>query len=471
MLAQCSGYSGAVTDRPEAMRPRPFHISLILLTALLVIAIAVLAGGSLWVLRSVYHRSARSVAARSVLDLGRQVAAHLAAHPSVHDDRPESEDWRQFSELARALHSVEDGLQYVSVSADGVTVFHEQMNLISDAGPTPDVQPPAIDPDTVSVGRSLLTAGDAALPVITFTAAFTGKDGDHRSVQIGMRKDAVERQERGPATAIATMFRLALATIIVAFCICTLVVIWMMYREVRGEEKRRKEEHLAFAGIMANGIAHDFRNPMSSLKLDVQMLKKETDKGTDCRRERVAELAGRVESTIERMDRIFREFSFLSRPSTAKHEPISLRPCIEDCADLLKTRFEAAGVTLDIDLPDDDIWISGSSADIKRALLNVLANAQQFSPRGGTVTLCCTTGRHAVRIEVLDEGPGIPEHGSERVFEMFTSARPGGTGLGLALAKTGVEHCNGRISAANRPEGGASFTMVIPTIGDRSPNS
>lgn len=439
------------------MKARFTQPSLTLVATTMVLLIAVLAGGSLWALRLMHAQLAHARAARSVLDQGARLTEQLAGLPVVRA-ASDSADWQSLSPLVRSLHSIERDLQYVSVTCDGVTVFHEQTSGLDGS-----MQPPAAAPQQtgeVRMTRKILNVGTQAIPVVVFASRFQGEDGKPRLLELALRKDAVERQASAPSDALATMFRIALLTIIVSFFACALLVLWVMRRERMREGQRRAEEHLAFAGVLANGIVHDFRNPMSSLRLDVQMMHKEAAKGADSRPGRVSELAERVRTTLDRMDKVFQEFLYLSRPARGAAETFDLVECLRECAAMLAPRFEQKHVKVEFEA-DGAAAVSGQRASLQRAFINVLTNAEQFSPEGGTVTVRVRPGAEHCVAEVMDRGPGIPAADQKRIFEMFHSGRPGGTGLGLFLAKTAVEGAGGRIEADNRPGGGACIRIAL----------
>jgi len=435
-----------------------------LLTVALVLLIATAAGAALWMLHLVYHRSAQFSAARSVRETARLITTEIANHPAARSSGDDKTDWRDFSRLIRSFHKIEGGLQEVSVAHEGVIVFQEQVGAFENAGvPSPVAAQPPADPADVRIGRELLVAGNRTLPLITFMSDVPCADGKTNRIKIGIKRDAVLRQQSTPAGVMTDMFRVSLAVVVAAFSVCAALVVWMMRRDAAVEKKRRLMEHLTFAGTLANGIAHDFRNPMSSLRLDVQMLRKEAARETGAiSTPRIVELSARAIGTIDRMDKVFQEFLFLSKPSAAANERIGLDVCIRDCTDLLASRFEQAGVKLSLEPAGEGVAVVCSPSALKRALVNVLTNALQFSTAGGEVTVRAFANRGNAVIEVLDHGPGIPPADMKRVFEMFVSGRPGGTGLGLALARTAVENCGGSIEAENRAGGGACFRISLP---------
>ncbi len=436
-----------------------YRVSVVLAAGILVAGIAVLAATNLWYLRRVQSQNVHTMAAQSALDFGVELARHLAAQPVVAGPAREPGQWNELSRLVHSLKRVEPTLQYVSVSEGGVLVFHDDMSGgVTNAGKggTGD------GVDGVRVGRTLLNTGRAVVPVMTFTAPVSVAGGTVRRVEIALLKDVVTRREEQAAQALAIMFRLSLMTLIAAFGLAVAFVVWFMRHELERERRRRAQEHLAFAGILADGIIHDVRNPMSSLRLDLQMLQKEAGKGADLRVARLAELAERARRTMDRVDAVMREFLYVSRPEPAALERLDLNACVRDCADLLGPRFEAAGVHLRFELAPGRIDVLGFGVGIKRALINVLTNAKQVSPQGGSVTVRTGMADGRGFAQVDDEGPGIPREKANRIFEMFVTYREGGTGLGLHLARAAVESSGGAITAENRPEGGARFTLRLP---------
>ena len=441
---------------PVQARRKP----IVRLTAALIVVVAAAAGLSLWVIGALYRQSARAAAARSVVDTGRLMALRLADEPALRSPDVDPKAWAEFDRLVQSFRTLETSVQYVSVQRGGITLFHEQMGAMEGGSPPP-LLPSASELRRVVPGREILIVGSNSVPVITFTVAVPSPTGLPSVVRLAVARDAVRRERGAPVAAISAMYRVSLATVGVAFCLCALLLIWVIRRDIRREARRMAEEHLAFAGVVANGIAHDFRNPMSSLKLDLQMLGKEAAREREARPERLIELAGRAESTLNRMDGIFQEFLALSRPAQEEPSRLSLRECLHDSLGLLAPRLEQKAVTVTPEFPAGDLFAFGHASGLQRALVNVLANAIEFSPAGGCIIARAARNRDRIVLEVLDQGPGVPEPERERIFELFVSNRTGGTGIGLALARNAIEKMGGTIVALNRPEGGACFRIVL----------
>ncbi len=444
------------------------QMSLTLMSVIMVLLIAGLTGGTLWVVRRLHGQLAHAEAARAVLKEGEAIVSYLAKQRAVISSRETEGHWAGFSELVQSLHTVQSGLQYVSIVKGDVTVFHEQLGVQELS------QPPAIGPvipsnDTVRLTRRLLQVGSETMPVVVFSVPVEAEDGSSAIVEVALRVDAVSREERAAMTAIAYTFRLSLTAVLVAFGVCALVVVWTFRREARREKMRREEEHLAFSGVLANGIAHDFRNPMSAMRLDVQMLDREAGK-PDARAGKMQQLASRIRGTLDRMDTVFQEFFSLSRPTEENVELVSLQEVTEDCVGMLAPRLEQAGIVVDREAPDAPIRVSVFSGALRRAVTNVLINAEHFAGSGGQISVQISSDRHHANLDIMDSGPGIKKSERKRIFDMFVSSRPGGTGLGLFLARTAVERCGGTILAMDH-EGGAHIRIRLPLVTEKDSES
>ncbi|MDD4871973.1 MAG: hypothetical protein PHR77_15560, partial [Kiritimatiellae bacterium] len=196
-----------------AARSAYFRISLTLITALLVCIIAMLAGTSLWLLRSMHKQLAHVTATKAVLDQGKLITTRLADQPIVKSSSADDPGWRQFSRMVNALHTMENGLQYVSVTKSGVTVFHEQMTSL-DTSEAPDSSSnfPTNLTGQINLSRKILKVGKETVPVVVFNVGFKRDDGSSGTIEVALRKDAVGREEETATTAITSMFKVSLIT-------------------------------------------------------------------------------------------------------------------------------------------------------------------------------------------------------------------------------------------------------------------
>jgi len=430
----------------------------------MVLMIACLAGGSLWILGRIPRQSVQEDAARRAIEQGVLMTAHLAGQPNVASPPGDDEDWSAFIRQIRALQSIEPGLQYVTVSRNGVAVFSKQTSRLEPEAGMPEDYVLPEGAGKIAITRKRLMLEEGSVPVLVFLSRGEGADGMSREVEIAIRRDGLLSHGQEAVSAVSSMFKLSLTTIVIAFGLCAAVVVWVVRRETVLERRRREQEHLAFAGVLANGIVHDFRNPMSSVRLDVQMLGKETARQSDCNLARIAALAARIENTIQRMDKVFEEFLYVSRPSSEERERTDLVACVRECVQVVERRFGQAGIGLDVRLPPESVRVQAYPSALQRAVLNVVTNAEQFSKAGQRVAVVVEVVDDEAIVTVDDEGPGVPEKRRETIFEMFESDRPGGTGLGLFLARTAIERCGGHIDVGDAPKGGARFRIRLAVV-------
>ncbi|MBN2302524.1 MAG: HAMP domain-containing histidine kinase [Lentisphaerae bacterium] len=438
-------------------------LSLKIIAVLLVLATAALAGVSLWLLRRIQKQSAHIEAAESVIERGKNMISILASDPMVHSAMEQDHDWTRFSRQVNAIHAVENGLQYVSIVKNDVTVFHEQTGA-ADSSAGVDAQTALGLDSEIQISRKILGIGTNRVPVVVFVTQWYGDTGTTNRIELALKRETLEREEAGMVGAIGSMFKISLVTVIVSFVLCALLVFLIMLRETTREEQRRKQEHLAFAGVLANGIVHDFRNPMSALRLDVQMLRKEIEKEGTADLARMRNLADRSRETIDRMDRVFNEFLFMSKPASDEMSNLDICNSISGCLAALAPRLEQSHVTVNLQMPETPLIVCADEAAIRRAFMNVLTNAVQFSPPGQQISIHASVEHGKACVAVADMGPGVPESQMDRIFEMFVSMRKGGTGLGLFFAKASIERCGGAIDVANVPGAGARFTIRLPIV-------
>ncbi len=438
------------------------HIPLAVRTTLLILIIAGVAGINLWFLVRLYEQSSRSAATLSALQYGTLLTKHLARQPFLQNSPPAPDDAAQFSQVVDLLQHIEPSLEYVTITEKNVMIYHKE-STPSDSTPQSEASARRPAAELTHISPKKLFIGSDIVPVITFTRKLSPHAGRDRSLQIALKKELVERKQAGASTAIAAMFNLSLITIGVSFGLCLLAIIWLMRRELGWERRRRQNEHLAFAGAIASSIIHDFRNPMSAMRLDAQLLQQEASKETSSRPARMNELATRINATIDRLDILLLEFLLIAKPEVVEREQFDINACLRDNMDLLKLRFEKAGVRTKVLLTKQPLPIQGYPVQFKRALLNILNNAEHFSPAGSTLTIQTRMDDSAAVVEITDEGPGIPARDRRRIFDLFYSNRPGGTGIGLALTKTAVENCNGEVSVRPGPHGqGSCFVIRVP---------
>jgi signal transduction histidine kinase len=233
------------------------------------------------------------------------------------------------------------------------------------------------------------------------------------------------------------------------------------------DRQHRQAERLAAIGTFTATIAHEVRNPLSAVRLTVQML---------ARRARPA-AAGRpgeegadpgfalIMEELERLDLIVDELLAYSKGMNVRLEPCALRPVAESVAHLLRRQAEHAGVVIAI---DGDARVEADPARLRQLLMNLLLNAIQAQhasasrEAGGAVRIALA----ADGFSVSDEGPGVAPEAVPHLFEAFTSGRPGGTGLGLHLARAIAEAHGATLAYRAQPVGACFVLSGLRPVGN-----
>jgi signal transduction histidine kinase len=216
-------------------------------------------------------------------------------------------------------------------------------------------------------------------------------------------------------------------------------------------------ERLALVGELSASLAHEIRNPLTGVRSLAQRLAEE-----EIDRARQRRYAGVILEEVGRVERLVSNLLELARrapPQPRKEARTPLAPLFEDLLLLLGSRAEKAGVRIVVERTDS---VAAAPREIlAQVLLNLLLNAIQHSPRGGTVRLSAREDGGAMEVLVRDSGHGIPVAERERIWEPFHSTS-GGTGLGLAVVRRLARDEAWEVGVEESPDGGAEFRVRIP---------
>jgi two-component system sensor histidine kinase ChvG len=216
----------------------------------------------------------------------------------------------------------------------------------------------------------------------------------------------------------------------------------------------------------AADVAHELKNPLTSLKSAVEML---TRADSDAARERMLEI---VRNDVKRIDRLITDISDASRLdaelSRETSERVDLAHLLETIVEIYRTTEVSHGteIKLDLQLPPQ-AWVLGRDERLGQVFRNLIDNAVSFSPKGGAVSIAASAETGRARVSVEDNGPGVPPENLETIFERFYTERPNdhfgkNSGLGLSIARQITESTGGRVWAENREGGGARFVVELP---------
>jgi PAS domain S-box-containing protein len=247
---------------------------------------------------------------------------------------------------------------------------------------------------------------------------------------------------------------------------------------LRELERRRMEqvlfdsEKLAATGRLAASIAHEINNPLEAVQNALYLLQKEL--GEDAAKRPYLDIAARE---TQRMSRILRQMLGFYRQQEAM-TAVDINGLVEEAGGLIVKRLRERGVQIANQLDPDLPPVRASADQLKQVLLNLLLNAADAMPKGGTITVATQAGagsetevfgREAVQIQVRDTGEGIPDELLAQIFEPFFSTKPGkGTGLGLWVSQSIVQNHGGTMRVRSRVGRGTTFMITLPVQGPPS---
>lgn len=220
------------------------------------------------------------------------------------------------------------------------------------------------------------------------------------------------------------------------------------------EELMVRSEKLSIAGQLAAGIAHEIRNPLTAIKGFLQLMKPTMEENEH--------YFNIIFSELSRIELILSELLMLAKPQqNALKEKLDLIRLIREVTALLETQANLNGILINTILPDN-IYIKGDQNQLKQVFINLIKNAVESMPNGGTVHLTVRETDDSVIVEVEDEGEGIPEHVMKRIGEPFLTTKEKGTGLGLMVTFNIIENHNGTIEVDSKAEKGTTFKISFP---------
>jgi len=235
---------------------------------------------------------------------------------------------------------------------------------------------------------------------------------------------------------------------------------WLTGRARHREREQARVEHLAEVGLLAGGLAHEIRNTLNAMHSQIGLLRKQLAAGAGpaCQR------TGQLERAVAELEQLVNDFLTFARPAKDRLEDVDLGCLIRGVLDFAALDLEQGRVKVVTELAPALPPVYADAGKLRRALLNLIINARQAMPDGGTLTVRAEpSGRGEVGIEVRDTGCGIPEEDRPRIFQTFFSTKPEGTGLGLAVVKRTVEDCGGRVAFDSEVGRGTSFRLLLPT--------
>lgn len=225
------------------------------------------------------------------------------------------------------------------------------------------------------------------------------------------------------------------------------------------ERDVRRSERLAAVGQLAAGVAHEIRNPLTSVILLLETTRRDpaagglTDQDLDL-----------IEAELHRIEGSLQTLIDYARPPELRRARVDLAAVARDAVHVARGRFDLQKVTVHLDAPPSPVELDGDRDQLRQVVLNLVLNALDVMPHGGKLGVAVRPAGpdRTIELAVTDTGPGIRADLLPRLFQPFITGKPTGLGLGLVVSKRIVEEHGGTIRGSNPPGGGARFTVRLP---------
>jgi len=235
------------------------------------------------------------------------------------------------------------------------------------------------------------------------------------------------------------------------------IIIFQDITEVKELEKRlRASEKMALMGQLAAGLAHEIRNPLSSISGAIEVLCDEVKPTEDN-----THLLNVVTQEVQRLNLLVEDFLLFARPIQKPEVSVDISQVIDKTVELFSSATHRNGLQVVVNT-EKELYVQVDPYRLKQVIWNLLLNAIQAMPNGGKIVVEAHLEEGDVVIKVLDEGCGINEGVIPRIFEPFFTTKGGGTGLGLAIVKRVVEGHDGRINVISSEDKGTAFIITLP---------
>lgn len=235
-------------------------------------------------------------------------------------------------------------------------------------------------------------------------------------------------------------------------------------RLVESQAVIARQEKLASLGMLAAGVAHEIRNPLTAIKArlfsQAKRLRRDSPEHAD---------AVLINDEINRLEQIVKDFLQFARPAEPNLAPVEAAAFLHSVQELMAPELKLRGIDLRLDAPED-LAAKMDTSQIRQVMLNLIRNAADSIGREGAITLraretflpFAPRRASAVALEVEDTGPGISPEVQERLFDPFFTTKETGTGLGLAIAERIVHRHSGALQFRTQAQRGTTFSVILP---------
>jgi len=392
------------------------------------------------------------------LDLGRHEAERIAARVEALGSEGTGIDFSRIranrEDLQRFIGQRISERVFISYVEVRDRFGVRQLRVMREGSPLPRVPGSRLD--------GVLPEDWPSVPVQEVSVPLQRAEGEIRlGVAHGALLDELARLRNSLRFKVAVAGIVALVVLIAGF----FYVLYLIRKNQRLEQARQSAGRASYVGLLASGLAHEIRNPLNAMNMNLQMLEEELQVMPELDNSEYAELLDSTKREIKRLERLVNNFLAYARPARPRFESKDLNAIVSDVLRFLEADFKQSNVEVTTDLAQLLPTTEIDETLFKQALINLLVNARQVLASGGNgrVLVRSRAGSSGeVVLEISDNGPGIAADLEERIFEVFYSSRGGGTGLGLPIARQIVERHGGRIEVDSDEGQGTTFRIRLP---------
>ena len=234
-------------------------------------------------------------------------------------------------------------------------------------------------------------------------------------------------------------------------------------RRARDSERRARDaEHLAYIGTLTGGLAHEIRNPLSTLSLNLQLLREDLERPGQAVEPRLARRLDTLEQEAGRLRQTLDDFLKLAGKHEVRLRTQPLNPIVESFVDFYSDRLEKSNIQIRTSLAAGLPPVAVDADRLTQALANLALNAEAAMDGGGDLMIATEGDRRGVRLHVTDTGCGIAREDLDRIFQPYYSTRSDGTGLGLPAVRRIVTEHKGTLDVHSDVGRGTRFTIHLP---------
>ncbi len=213
---------------------------------------------------------------------------------------------------------------------------------------------------------------------------------------------------------------------------------------------------------LAGGLAHEIKNPLSTIRLNMELLAEDLQQDDSPRQRRALAKVEVVQRECQRLQDLLDEFLNFAKVRQLRLEPADLNEELRQLLEFFRPKADESGIELLPYLRSDLPSVKLDREAFRGVLLNLLLNAQQAMPEGGQLVIATDSTARSVVLHLIDQGCGMDEKTRAHIFDAFFSTKPGGSGLGLPTARKIVEAHGGRIAVQSKPGRGTHFVVELP---------